>query len=1027
MRRAIVIVLATAFFQALVWSAALAQEAGRITGTVADDAGQPLPGASVTVDGTGRSAISGQNGAFVVTGVPAGTHQLSVSLLGYATVTRADITVTAGQAVTVDIVLASEAIALTEIVAVGYGEQRRVNLTGAVASVSQAQLADRPVARITEALQGSTPGLTIIQRSAQPGRQGIDFNIRGRNSINTSTTPLILIDEVPGDINQISVEDIESISVLKDASSVAIYGARGANGVILITTRRGANSGSIRLSYDGYYGFQEVAKFPEAVGPREYLEMINEALANKGLPPDYSEEYIENSVRAYNGDGSVDRIMYPWTDWLDVIFDPAPIQEHTIGVSGGNELLRFSGSVNYLDQQGTSPQVDADRIGVRLNTDVNVSDRLTTAFDLAVRRSTDAEPREQGDVLFRMFHDTPPTVMPRYPDGTYGHSQNNRNPLLTAEATGRRDRSFLNGTVTARTDYRLFDSFTLRGQASVVAENRDDTTWRPQTAFRDFFTGDVWRSDSRNRVDRFKREDREVTLRAMGVFDRSFGVHGVSATFGYEQTAWDRNEISAFREDSYSNDLKEITSGSTTFEGTNGTSSAWRLRSGFGRVSYNLMDRYLVEANLRYDGSSRFATGNRFGWFPSFSAGWRVSEESFFRDNVSFVDELKLRVSWGRTGNNNIGNYEYWQTVSLNSGNYPLGGSELATGAAKTGLANPDISWETTTMRNVGLDITLLDGRLSFTGDFYNNLTDGLLLDRVIPRTLGLGNDVRENAGKIENVGYELAVNWRDRIGQLDYSVGFNLSDNRNKVLDLGGNPPIIDGRWYTAEGYPLGTMWGLQALGLFRDQADVDSHADQTGLDPNFGPGDIKFADLNGDGVITLDGDRTAIGNDLPRYLIGSNLSLGYKGFDANIFVQSVLKNQVYFEGALSEGPVWRNFTTVEWLDRWTEEDPNPNAKRPKPTLEGHWNHGQVSSFWVEDASYLKLKTASIGYTFRPGSSGSVLPFVGVTQMRLYVSGQNLLTFGADNLFLDPEFLSGRGTVYPVVRTISVGTSVQF
>lgn len=611
------------------------------------------------------------------------------------------------------------------------------------------------------------------------------------------------------------------------------------------------------------------------------------------------------------------------------------------------------------------------------------------------------------------------------------------------------DDSNRHATLNARANYRLFDNFTIRTLASAQLDSWESRNWRNEGEFLDYWNPEIVRkSIQTNRLDQRKSNEEEVHFRVMGQYDQAFGAHGISGIVGYEQTANDSSEIRAIREGFYSNDLQEINIGDADREETWGTSSEWSLRSVFGRLSYNFDDRYLLEANARYDGSSRFAKGNRFGFFPSFSAAWRVSEESFFRDNIGAVDELKLRASWGRTGNQAIGNYEYWQTYAIGSDpredddgipdNSYIFGEQLITAAAQMELANADISWETTEMTNLGIDVTLLSGRLAITGDVYRNDTRGILLDLPIPRTLGLGPEFRSNAGKVRNQGWETSVTWRDRFREVDYSVGFNFYDNRNEVLDLAGTGPYIDDdRWLTAEGYPLGTIWGYEADGLFVDQADLDSHADQSGLSPDTGPGDIKFRDLSGDGVIN-ENDRTAIGNDLPRYTIGSNLTAAWRGFDVGLFFQGVLKVDAYPIGALIEGPVWENFTTVEWLDRWTEENPDPNAKRPKPSLNLHHNHGPVSSFWVQDVSYVKLKTAQIGYTLRrsPGPStggglleraASVLPVFDFSQVRFYISGQNLLTFANSDLFLDPEFPSGRGTVYPQTRTISFGTSIQF
>ncbi|MBW3628909.1 MAG: TonB-dependent receptor [Gemmatimonadetes bacterium] len=997
-------------------TSAWAQATGRITGTVTTEGGTPLAGAQVAVTGTQLGARTGANGQFTIDGVSAGSRTVRATMIGYTEASQT-VTVAAGQAVTANLRLSSSAVQLEGIVAVGYGTQRAEALTGAVGAVTAEQIAQKPVARVTEALQGATPGLTVIQRSAQPGRQDVQFNVRGRGSLG-NTTPLVLVDGVPGDINQLNPTDIESITVLKDASSAAIYGSRAANGVVLVNTKRGRGTGGLQLSYDGYYGIQGINNMPKTVGPREYLNLINEAAVNAGFTPRYSDADIEGHVKTASGAPDADPIRYPWTDWIDTLFNPAPIQEHTLGLSGGSELARFNLSFNYMDHQGMLPNTAADRVGARLNSDFNINERLTAGVDLALRRNTDVESHEQGQVLFRMFHDTPPTVRAQFPDGTYGWSRNNHNPLAYAEAFGDRNRAQLYGSANAKADYQLFEGFTIRTQASAQVLNGTFKDFRNQVSFTDFFNPSrIVKSVNTNRLVETRGDAREIYLRALGEYEKSFGDHDITAMLGYDQTARDSTELGAIREGGFhTNDLRELNAGDAARDDNFGTSTEWRLRSGFSRVNYAFAGKYLFEANARYDGSSRFAKGNRFGFFPSVSAGWRLSEEPFFQDNVGFFDELKLRASWGRMGNQDIGLYRYFPTIAF--GHTYVFGNSLVTGAAQTRLANQDISWETTEMTNVGLDASVLDGRLSMTADAYTKTTDGILLELPIPNIIGFGAPV-QNAAVVNNKGWELGLNWRDGFGDVNYSVGLNLWDNVNKIVSLAGTGPYIGFPFITREGGSLGDMWGYESLGLFRDAADVASSPKQAS--PLTGPGDIKYKDQNGDGRINQD-DRVVIGNDLPRYQLGSNLSAGWRGLDASVFFQGVMKANVYQTGALVEGPVWENFTTEVWLDRWTKENPNPNARMPKPSLQRHHNHGEWTDFWVGDASYLKLKSAQIGYEL-PSRFTDLLSS---SSVRVYVSGQNLLTFSSD-LVLDPEFPSGRGTVYPQTRTISFGTSMRF
>jgi TonB-linked SusC/RagA family outer membrane protein len=616
-------------------------------------------------------------------------------------------------------------------------------------------------------------------------------------------------------------------------------------------------------------------------------------------------------------------------------------------------------------------------------------------------------------VYFRLFHDTPPTVMAQYPDGTYGWSRNNHNPLAYAKEWGTIEQTTLNGIVRGKADYEIVEGLAVRTMASANVESWNYDNWRNELQFRDYFTGNVVKSVNTNRLDRRKANEAEYYLQGLIDFNRVFDVHAIAAMIGYDQTQHDEDEIRADREIFYSNQLQEINAGDAARDNNFGNSEAWRLRSGFGRLSYGYDDRYLFEANARYDGSSRFAEGNRFGFFPSFSAAWRISQENFFK--VPWINELKIRGSWGEMGNQNIGLYRYFGSVAFGQ-NY-LFGETLANGAAKTNLANRDISWETTEMTDLGLDLELFDSRLSFTGDIYRKLTTGNLISLPIPDIIGLGAPT-QNAGSIENRGWEAAVNWRDAFRDGNYAIGFNISDNKNKVLDLQGTGPFIDGFFIREEGLPLGTIWAYEADGLFANQAEIDAHATQN---VNTKPGDIRFVDQNGDGVINA-ADRTVVGNDLPRYTVGSNLSASWKGFDASMFFHGVLKADAYLEGAMIEGPVWENFTTEAWLDRWTPD--NLDARMPRPALQVHHNFGDRNSWWVQDASYVKLRNAQLGYTLPT----SMTERLNVDRMRIYVSGLNLLTFTAQDLLIDPEFPSGRGvTVHPQTRTISFGTSVGF
>ncbi len=1003
------------------------RQLGSIAGTVRDAAtSAPLARATVLVVGTRTSAETDASGRYTLTGVAPGAHRLQARMLGYAAGDTV-VDVPDGQEIVVNFQLRVSPFELSPVVAVGYGEQDKANLTGSVATAAGTEILKRPVAAVADALQGLAPGLTVIDRGGRPGDAGTFVFIRGRGTLNDQT-PLLLVDGVRADMSNLThlnADDVENISVLKDAASAAIYGARGANGVILVTTKRGANTGALKWSYDGYYGSQSVAHFPKRIGIRDYLTLINEARANAGEAQPYSAGYIDSTVMADRHVPGVDPLKYPDTDWLDVLWNPAPIQDHTLRLSGGTDLARFALSLSYMDQAGMLPNTAANRQGLRLNTDFAPNSRLRAGVDITLRRNWDLQPRDLGEALFRMFHDTPPTTVSKYPSEPatcpsppatciYGWSPNNRNPLAAAEASGRHTFNHLHATINTRADYQLLPGLALRGLASVYARSSRELDWQNLVVFRDYWNPTlIKRQYNPNFLWSTRTNELEAYLRGMAEYQGTRGDHAFGAMLGYEQTANDQEWTQGYRQNFYNNDVQQLRSGDPAVPRNDGTASAWRMRSGFGRLTYGWKGRYLFEANGRYDGSSRFAPGHRFGFFPSFSAAWRLSDEPFLR-SVGDVGDLKLRGSWGRVGNNNVGNYPYWSLISLTQG-YSFG-DQLVIGAAQTTLANRDISWESTTMTDVGLDADLFKGRLSFTGDVYRKDTEGILYELAIPTLIGLNPSV-QNVAKVRNSGWETAITYRAAAAGVNYSLGVNLTYNKNKVVSLRGTGPYFNDMFIIQAGLPIGTIFGLQADGLFRDSTEVVAHAYQT---PLTGPGDIKFVDQNNDGVID-NKDRVPIGHDMPSYTVGATWTASYKGLDASVFWQGALDVDAYLEGALTEGPVWENYTTKEWLDHWTPT--NLDAEMPRPRHQIHINHGPRSSFWVRDASYIKLKNAQIGYTL----PAPVARRLNASSVRVYVSGQNLVTLAKVAFLLDPEFPSGRGTVYPQTRTVAFGASVQF
>jgi TonB-linked SusC/RagA family outer membrane protein len=1000
----------------------VAAQTGSITGRVTDNNGAPLSGVQVAVQGTQLGGLTSEQGRYLIQRVPAGSAVVRVIRLGYGTISKT-VTVPADGSVAADFELTIEAIALEGLVAVGYGVQKKINLTGAVAAAPIEQVSKLPVPTLNVALQGVAPGLQVIDGGQFPGRESVTMLIRGFGTLGgqSRNNPLILVDGVEGSISTVDVDDVESVSVLKDASSAAIYGSRAANGVILITTKRGQARDKVQITYSGYVGMQDITMFPERVSVADHMRLTNISYTNAGRAPKYSAGYIDSTLN------KLDPLRYPSTNWLDEMYDPAPIQDHTLRISGGSESARYALSLNYMKEDGMMANTAADRYAARLNTDFRASERLTAGFDLSASRRWNISGYEAQNSTFYFVHDTPPTVVSKFPDGTYGWSDTNRNPIALAEATGDIINRDYQGVATGRANYDIVPGWLqLQTVGSVRYDHGDDFQFRRAESFYDHWDPTrLRRTVGPTRLSQTMDTGLQTTLRSILDFGHTFlEQHDVSGLFGYEQIEDEGHDLSGRRDNFYNNELRVLSMGSEDTDTNGGGGSEWALQSLFGRLNYSFKGRYLFEANARYDGSSRFAADNRWGFFPSFSAAWRISEEPFFK--MGWLNELKLRGSWGQLGNQTVGLYSYYSTVSLNQPFY-FGGA-TSTGAAKSSLQNPNISWETTTATDFGFDAALLNNRLTVTGDVYHRRTDDILLTLPIPLIVGQGAPT-QNAGVVENKGWELSLGWKDQAGQLRYGVDFNLSDNKNKVLDLHDTGPYVSGNQVTKVGYPINSYYGYHALGLFQNQAEIDAHAKQNTEFTH--PGDIKFEDqptvcdengenCHGDGQIDA-ADRVIMGDPNPRYQFGVNLTLGWKNFDAAAFFQGVGKRNAYVSLGLAEGPVWENYTHEWHLDYWTPE--NPDARLPVYYLYQNYNQNRISSWWILDAKYIKLRNVQLGYTMPSSLAGKL----GVERLRLYVSGKNLWTKHGMGIDLDPEFSRDRGDYYPQTKVFSIGTDITF
>lgn len=1019
------------------WSQGIAQH--QVSGTVIDtNTSEALPGVSILVLGTETGTTTNLDGEFQLN-TPSSESILVFTYVGYE---RQEVPINGRTRI--DIELVPQVLSGREIVVVGYGTQRTESLTGSVAAIQAPEMAELPVPTVTHALQGMAPGLQLLDGGDRPGRNQLDLLVRGQGTLGrgdpgsaSSSRPLILIDGLEGNLANVDINDVERISVLKDASSAAIYGSRAANGVILVTTKRGTARSRVQVTYDGYTGMQNITAWPKQVDTETHMRLANVARENflnwcldgrdpsaqtaadcydnPSYAPRYSEDYIQNTISGTDPDA------YPSDDWVDAIFDPAPIRDQTLRISGGNEAARYALSLNHMREDGMMANTGAERHGVRLNSDFQVTEYITGGLDLSASRRWDTIPAENWASTFYIIHDTPPTRRTRYSDGTYGLNLFGRSPLASAEVSGSEDRVFWNGTVTGRLNYEFIPGWAeLQTLASFDYGSMDWERFRTDPNFIEEYpsNGYYWGpSFGENR----SNTSRQMTLRALVDYGHTFqNMHEISGVIGYEQIEYEFEEFRAWRDQFYNNELRQLNLGNSANDGNLGYGSQWALHSGFARFNYTLMNRYILEFNARYDGSSRFAEGHRYGFFPSFSLGWRITEESFF--NVDWVNELKLRGSWGQLGNQDVPLYSYYSSISLNTPYY-LGnsGGTQAVGGAATTLINEELSWETTTVNNLGLDATFLDDRLTLSGDIYTRRTEDILLRVPVPDMVGLGAPF-QNAGVVENRGWELALGWNDNIGEVSYGIDFNLSDNRNKVIDLVGTGPYVLGGGLNGhvvqEGTPINAWYGLEAEGLFSSYDQIDSHAQVAGWETRLG--DIIFKDQNNDGIIN-DEDRVVIGDPNPRYIFGVNINMGWNNFDLSMFLQGVGKRDQYLGLGFAQGPVWENFTSEWHKDYWTPE--NQDARHPAYYSNYNRNYYTTNSWWILDGSFVKLRNLQLGYTLPE----NLIDNVGIQNLRLYATGKNLWTRHNLGLDLDPEYPWTVGDYYPQTKVISIGANISF
>jgi len=1003
-----------------------------VSGVVLDDEGMPVMGGVVRIVGTNKGTVTDSKGKWSIE-LDDDAAALEFSSMGFNPQT-----INVDGRSTINVVMKPDVEFLEEVVVVGYGTQKKVNLTGSVSMIGSDEIAARPISSLASGLQGLLPGVTVVNPTGQPGQSNATIRVRGIGTIGNAN-PLILIDGVEGDISAVNPEDIESVSVLKDAASASIYGARAANGVLLVTTRKTTNgSGSAKVSFGSYFGFQTPTRLPEMCDAIEFMTLDNEARVNVGTASAWTETEFAK-VR----DGS-DPNHFANTDWIsEVLNDYAPQQSHNLTLSGSLGSSGYSLSYRYFDQAGLTvgSSTGEKRHNVRFKMQTTLIDRLTLSSNLSYTTRNITAPINSltsgGGAIYNAMRIAPNAPV-RYTDGSWAYGGGNTNPVAILEDGGRSRTSTDEFSLLEVLKLRIMRGWDVSATYNLTATNGFRDILKKTITFVNPDDKSTHVYASPNSLRNVDVRNSQQTFIAQTNFDFDFGKHNLSGVLGMSQEWYAGRSFGASRSGLTTEYNPTLNLGDATTMSNDASYSSWALRSGFGRISYNYDERYLLEANVRYDLSSRFHKDHRGGLFPSVSVGWRLSEEKFMSFLKPTFDNIKFRASWGMLGNQYVGSseYPYLSVLTSYSSGLSLIGTEAITGYVQSTLANPALSWETITMLDFGIDVSMLGNRFNMSFDWYDKDTEGILLQLNYPAQIG-AKPSEQNAGKVNNTGWELDLNWREQRGDFYYGFGFNLADVQNKIVDLAGNAPDLSGNQVRVIGSAIDAFYGYKAIGLMgpEDFRISDPKNNNYAL-PNipvilgndYKPGDIKYEDISGpdgvpDGRITPEYDKTIIGSNIPRYTYSFRGDVAWKGLDFSLVIQGVGKCDGFLEGtarhALQDMAAYPQKVHLGRYD--VVNNPDPNAVYPRLTYNTGFNQNTFSTFWLEDASYLRLKNIQLGYTF----PDRWMKKVRIDKFRVYLSGDNLLTFSKYFYAYDPETPVSKGGYYPQVKTLVLGFNI--
>ncbi|KQN38577.1 SusC/RagA family TonB-linked outer membrane protein [Pedobacter sp. Leaf41] len=1027
-------IIAVIAFTLLINSTAFAQST--VTGTVRDEKGITMPGVSVKVKGSQVGAVTDESGRYTIRTTSPG------AVLVFAYIGFASKEVAVAGKTTINVSLADDAQGLNDVVVIGYGTQKKVNLTGAVAQVDGKQLQDRPVPNAIAALQGISPGVTITRGSGKPGAEGLGIRIRGFSSANT-TAALTLVDGVEMDLALINPDDIENISVLKDAAAASIYGARAAGGVILVTTKKGA-SGKTRINFSNNYSLNITARQPQRLNSWDEQTLIDEARLNATGAREFTPEQIEwlkNPNFNYRENQTADRWdYYDNTNWIKEGMDKVNAsQKYNLSIGGGKQELNYLLSGSYFKRDGVmrfGPDDNSVKT-MRLSVNSEINKYLSVGAILSYAGSQVNENSYSTgniiDLLYRVRTRQSLYVPKEDVTGNIYNGDLQLNPVDIEKNAGFQRSDFDNFVgkinITAKNFVKglTVDLNASRNYGFYNYEsNKRTLNWYGRS------TNTVRNTlNALNQLDLTKNKSYQDNLTGQISYDLQLNKHSFKVLGGASFEQYRKDEFSASATGMVTNDFFSLNFGDAATKTNKDKVETWAFGSVFGRFNYNYDEKYLFEAVVRYDGSSRLAPENRFQVFPAFSAGWRISEEQFFKDNVPFVSNLKLRGSWGQVGNGAVlGFYDYFPLITSGIGidnqNRVIFNGLKTQYLYQNQLASANKTWETVQSSNIGIDAGLFKNKLTLTADYYVKYNKDMLADLFLPSTIGV-NVPKLNVGELKSWGWELELKWRDTFKNGDYRIGFNVADNQNEVTKYDGRNSVANaGVVEILQGYPLNTVWGYKTDGYFQTQAEADAYKARVRYPffANPAAGDVKYLDLDGNGVIdagggtpTNSGDLVNLGTTNARYTFGLDLGASWKGFDITVFFQGVAKRAFLIdENTLSPILGTANMPWSIHLDRWSPE--NPNAFFPRMFQTSAHNF-RPSDKWVQNGNYIRLKNLTLGYNFKPQNKI-------FQNLRVYVAGQDLFEKTDVLSVFDPEVGNDvSAQAYPFYRSVSFGLNI--